>query len=66
MECLSLTRVTDDKDTVCAYRDAMEYHSLINNECQLQQHGWHRIIALSEVSQKEKNKYGMISLMRGI
>ena len=35
-------------------------------ECHLQQHGWNQTLILSEVSQKEKDKYYMISLISGI
>ena len=35
-------------------------------ECHLQQHGWTQSIILSKVSQTEKQKYCVTSLMHGI
>ena len=52
------------------YIYTMEYFSAIKKrmkQCHLQQHGWTlEIIILSEVSQKGKDKYHMISLICGI
>ena len=49
------------------YIYTMEYYSAIKktNKCHLQSHGWNYFI-LGEISQKEKYKYRMISLIPGI
>ena len=51
------------------YTYTMEYYSAVKmtNKCHLQQRGWKlEILILSEVSQKEKDKYHTISFICGI
>ena len=50
------------KEDVLWYIYAMEYYSAMKGTklCHLQRHGWTKRLSQSEVSQKEKNKYGLL------
>ena len=61
----------DKEDAMCEYththRHTEQYLTVKKKGCHLQQHGWTlEIIMLSEVNQKDKDKYHMISLTCGI
>ena len=56
----------DKGDVVHVYSGILLSHKKRMKSCHLQQHGWSEIIKLSEVSQKMKDNYHMISLIHGI
>ena len=55
----------DKKDVRYTHTHTIEFYSAIKNNkiCHLRQHGWLEGIMLSEISQTEKDKYCMMSLI---